>query len=67
MLRVSARRLPKRQRSLHTSLSITMAVKDSKLYTNGAPHGVRDGQKAYNNWPNDAGVRSSTELDVSSC
>ena len=67
MLSVSTRTLLNNPRLMPLE-SITMAVNNSKLYPNGAPHGVRSGEKNYNNWPNDAGVRSPLKgLDVPAC
>ncbi|KAG7007641.1 hypothetical protein G7Y79_00009g027500 [Physcia stellaris] len=32
-----------------------MASNEPRLFSNDAPHGVRKGQQAYNDWPNDSG------------
>jgi len=41
-----------------------MVVDGRKWSSYGAPHGVREAQEPYNDWPNDAGV-SRLELKAS--
>ena len=45
------------QQSKCSNQITAMDVSNSKRYSTSAPHGVREAEKAYNDWPNDAGVR----------
>lgn len=64
MFRATSRRRLRHSFTLFAVERKTMVLDGRKRSSHSAPHGVREAQEPYNDWPNDAGV-SRLEMRVS--